>query len=116
MVLMFGIPAAIILGLIPGSRTWRLVALGLVWFYLLASQTAYLAHPGVKGFFGVDGMDAVQGRNLVYWLGQPLFATVLVVVMVQVERLRSRHILRRATTPGRNEGGTDSTAGTASSR
>jgi hypothetical protein len=89
-VLMFGIPAAIVLGLIPGPRTSRLIALWLVWFYCLASQTAYLAHPGVKGFFGVDGMAAVQGRNIVYWLGQPLFAAALVIIMVQTERLRTR--------------------------
>lgn len=90
MVLMFGVPAAIVLGLIPGPRTWRLAALWLVWFFCLAAQTAYLAHPGVTGFFGVDGLDAVQGHNLVYWLGQPLLAAALVVVMVQVERLRTR--------------------------
>ena len=88
MVLIFGVPAAIVLGLIPGPRTWRLAALWLVWFCCLASQTAYLAHPGVTGFFGVDGLDAVQGHNLVYWLGQPLLAAALVVIMVQVERLR----------------------------
>jgi hypothetical protein len=103
-VLIFGVPAAIVLGLIPGPRTWRLAALWLVWFSCLAAQTAYLAHPGVTGFFGVDGLDAVQGHNLVYWLGQPLLAAALVVVMVQVERLRTRLHPRKAASHGQKAG------------
>jgi hypothetical protein len=99
-VLVFGIPAAVVLGLIPGPRTWRFLVLWLVWFACLATQTAYLAHPGVKGLFGVDGMDAVQGRNIAYWLGQPLIAAVLVVVMVQVERLRNRLFSKQGATRG----------------
>lgn len=87
-----------------------------VWFYCLAAHTAYLAHPGVKGFLGVDGMDAVQGRNLVDWLGQPLFAALLVIIMVQSERLRTRLSLRRGATHQPNAGGAHSTAGTTSSR
>jgi hypothetical protein len=89
-VLIFGVPAAVILGLVRAPRAWRLAALWLIWFVCLAAQTAYLAHPGRKGFFGVDGMDAVQGKALAYWAGQPLLAALLVGVMVGVGRLRGR--------------------------
>jgi len=89
-VLIFGVPAAVILGLVRAPRAWRLAALWLIWFVCLAAQTAYLAHPGRNGFFGVDGMDAVQGKALVYWAGQPLRAALLVGVMVGVGRLRGR--------------------------
>jgi hypothetical protein len=108
--LVFGIPVAVVLGLIPGPRTWRMLTLWLVWFVCLATQTAYLAHPGVKGFFGVDGMEAVQGRNIAYWLGQPLIAALLVVVMVQVERLRNRLFLKQEATHELGPRDTNSTA------
>jgi hypothetical protein len=54
-VLIFGVPAAVVLGLVRAPRAWRLGVLWLVWFVCLATQTAYLAHPGRKGFFGVEG-------------------------------------------------------------
>jgi hypothetical protein len=90
MVLTFGVPAAVLLGLLRLSRTWRLAALWLVWFAGLAVQTAHLAHPGRTGFFGVDGMDAVQGRMPVYWASQPVIAAVLLGVMIGAERLHRR--------------------------
>jgi hypothetical protein len=90
MVLIFGVPAAVLLGLLPLSRTSRLGGLWLVWFACLAVQTAYLAHPGRTGFFGIDGMDAVQGRILVYWTSQPFLAAVLLGIMLGVERLHRR--------------------------
>jgi hypothetical protein len=94
MVLIIGIPTAVVLGMLAAPRAWRLVALWLVWFVCLAVQTAYLAHPGREGFFGVDGMDAVQGEALVYWASQPVLAAVLLGVMVGVDHLR--HGGRRA--------------------
>src|SRR5262245_52462010 len=96
MVLIFGLPAAVVFGLAPVSRAWRLAALWLVWFVCLATQTAYLAHPGRTGFFGVDGMDAVQGSAIVYWVSQPFIAALLLAVMVGVERLRYRRRSRPA--------------------
>ena len=54
-----------------------MLGLWVVWFTFLALQTAYLAHPGRTGFFGVDGMRAVQGEVPVYWLSQPLLAALL---------------------------------------
>jgi hypothetical protein len=101
MALIFGVPAAVLLGLLPLSRTWRLAGLWLVWFACLAVQTAYLAHPGRTGFFGIDGMDAVQGRAPVYWASQPVIAAVLLGVMLGVER---RHRRRRSPVTPRQEG------------
>jgi hypothetical protein len=98
MVLILGLPAAIVLGLIPGPRMWRLVVLGLVWYVGLAAQTAYLAHPGTKGFLGVEGMDAVQGHFIGYWLTQPIIAAVLVFVLIQADRLRVGHLSKTAPT------------------
>jgi hypothetical protein len=98
MVLILGVPTAIILGLIPGPRMWRLVVLALVWYFGLAAQTAYLAHPGVKGFLGVDGMDAVQGHFIGYWLSQPIIAAALAVVLIQADRLRVGHLSKQAPT------------------
>jgi hypothetical protein len=88
MALIFGLPAAVLVGLLPISRAWRLGGLWLVWFACLAAQTAYHAHPGRTGFFGVDGMEAVQGGTPVYWLSQPVIAGLLLAVMLGVERLR----------------------------
>jgi hypothetical protein len=90
MVLIMGVPAAVVLGLVAAPWAWRLVALWLVWFACLALQTAHLAHPGTEGFFGVDGMDAVQGHFIVYWASQPVLAAALLGVMVGVDRLRHR--------------------------
>src|SRR5262245_7587695 len=97
MVLAIGVPAAVVLGLLPVPRGWRLAALWLVWFVCLAAQTAYLAHPGRAGFFGVDGMDAVQGRVILYWVSQPLIAALLYGVMVGVETMHDRRRTRLAT-------------------
>jgi hypothetical protein len=91
MVLIIGVPAAVVLGLVAAPWAWRLVALWLVWFVCLAVQTAYLAHPGRDGFFGVNGMDAVQGHFIVYWASQPVLAAVLLGVMVGVDHLRHGH-------------------------
>lgn len=88
MVLIIGVPAAVVLGMVAAPWVWRLVALWLVWFVCLAVQTAYLAHPGREGFFGVDGMDAVQGQTLVYWASQPVLAAGLLGLMVGVAHLR----------------------------
>jgi hypothetical protein len=88
MVLIIGVPAAVVVGMVAAPQAWRLAALWLVWFVCLAVQTAYLAHPGREGFFGVDGMDAVQGQALVYWASQPVLAAVLLGVMVGVDHLR----------------------------
>jgi uncharacterized membrane protein len=98
MVLILGVPAAIVLGLIPGPRMRRLVVLGLVWYVGLAAQTAYLAHPGVTGFLGVQGMDAVQGHFIGYWLTQPIIAAVLVVVLIRADRLRVARLAHRPPT------------------
>src|SRR5262245_23324231 len=99
MVLLFGIPAAVVLGLVRAPRAWRLAVLWLVWFVCLAAQTAYLAHPGRTGFLGVDGMDAVQGRAIVYWVSQPVVAALLLGTMLTVERLRDRRRSRPETRP-----------------
>jgi len=102
MVLLFGVPAALVLGLLGGSRLLRLLILALFWFVRLAAQTAYLAHPGRKGFFGVDGMAAVQfdGSSdwaaLAYWPSQVLLAALLLGVFHLGERLRGR---KRVATP-----------------
>jgi hypothetical protein len=98
MVLIFGLPAAVLLGLLPLSRAARLTGLWFVWFACLAAQTAYLAHPGRTGFFGVDGMEAVQGRTPVYWVSQPIIAGFLLAVMLGVERLRHRRSHARVPT------------------
>jgi hypothetical protein len=104
MALIFGVPTAVLLGLLPVSRMWRLAGLWLVWFACLAVQTAYLAHPGRTGFFGIDGMDAVRGRMPVYWASQPVIAAVLLGVMFRVERLRRRR--RSFLTPSQEGVGT----------
>lgn len=79
MTLIFGSLVGLMVGLVLGHRR-RLLAAALVagvWYVSLATQTAHLAQPGSKGFFGVDGPSAVQGRWLAqYWVAQPFILAV----------------------------------------
>lgn len=90
MVLLLGVPTAVVLGLVPLPRVWKAAILWLVWFAGLAFQTSYLAHPGRSGWFGVEGLDAVQGEAPAYWLSQPLIAAFLLALMLGIDRLRRR--------------------------
>ena len=92
MTLIFGSLAGLVLGFALGHRR-RLAAglVALVWYASLATQTAYLAQPGVRGFGGVDGPSAVQGRWLgQYWLAQPLILAVNIGFLVAGAALRRR--------------------------
>lgn len=92
MTLILGSLAGLIFGLALGHR--RRLATGLValvWYASLAAQTAHLAQPGIKGFFGVDGPSAVQGEWLgQYWLAQPLILAVNLGFLVAGTALRRR--------------------------
>lgn len=95
MTLIFGSLVALICGFTLGRRRLALVIIGLVWYASLAIQTAHLAQPGVKGFFGVDGPSAVQGR----WLGQYWLSQIPILALI-VALLHLGHALRRRLTTG----------------
>jgi hypothetical protein len=91
MTLMVGVPTAVALGLLFGWRLWAGIVAALVWYACLAVQTAYLAHPGRSGFFGVDALGAVQGSGLgQYWVAQPLIAVLMAAFLWGSASLRSR--------------------------
>jgi ABC-type branched-subunit amino acid transport system permease subunit len=74
-----------------GRRAIAYVAVGLLWYAALAVQTAHLAHAGTKGFFGIDGLGAVQGRGFAqYWLTQVAILGLIVALFVLGDRLRTR--------------------------
>lgn len=93
MTLIFGSTAGLLLGLALGPRR-RLLAAALVagvWYASLATQTAYLAQPGITGFFGVDGPSAVQGKWFAqYWLAQPLILALNLGFLLAGIALRRR--------------------------
>ena len=79
MTLLIATPAGLLLGALFGFRRLTLVAAGLVWYACLAVQTAHLAHPGVRGFFGVEALPVVQGAAYgQYWIVQPLILGLVV--------------------------------------
>lgn len=97
MTLLLGTPLGLIIGIVLGSRRITYFAAAAAWYFLLAEQTGYLAEPGRTGFFGVNGVDALQGP--VYWLGQPvILAVVLGATWVGI-RLRT-NIMRRTSGVG----------------
>jgi hypothetical protein len=69
MTLYFGTVIGLALGVVLGHRWWVFVLAGLVWYYFLGVQTAYLAEPGQTGFGGANGNEAI--RDVPYWLVQP---------------------------------------------
>ena len=87
MTLLIAVPAAVVLGWFFGRRTWVRVVAGLVWYLCLAIQTAYLAHPGRTGFFGIDALAAIQGSGLgQYWVAQGVIVGVLAACLVGADR------------------------------
>ena len=91
MTLIFGLIIGFVSGRTIGRRWPAYLVIGLVWYAALAVQTAYLAHPGRKGFFGVDGLRAVQGHGLAqYWMSQVLILGLIVVMFLLGDKLRSR--------------------------
>jgi hypothetical protein len=95
MTLIFGCLLGLLLGAVLGFTRWTLLAAGLAWYVFLALQTAYLAHSDVTGFFGVNGLEAVQGgAGGQYWLAQPFILAIIVGLAWVGSRARSR--LRRS--------------------
>jgi uncharacterized membrane protein len=91
MTLLFGSIMGFACGWALGRRAIAYVAVGLVWYAALAVQTAHLAHAGTKGFFGIDGLGAVQGRGFAqYWLTQVAILGLIVALFVLGDRLRNR--------------------------
>ena len=88
MTLLIAVPAAVILGWFFGRRTWVGVVAGLVWYLCLAIQTAYLAHPGRIGFFGIDALAAIQGSGFgQYWVAQAVIVGVLAAGLLGAHRV-----------------------------
>lgn len=88
MTLVFGIPLALLCGIIIGRRPVAYVVAGIAWYCFLAAQTAYLADPKVTGFFNQNGLDALQGP--VYWILQPILLAVILGAVWCGGRLRQR--------------------------
>jgi hypothetical protein len=83
-----------------GPRRLSYVIVGLTWYAALAIQTAHLAHAGRKGFFGVDGLGAVQGQGFAqYWLAQIPIIGLIVTLFLLADKLRNRR-RRSEPTPG----------------
>jgi len=94
MTLMFGLLAGLLCGALLGFRRWTAPAVGLIWYVLLAMQTAYLAHVGQTGFFGVNGLEALQGHGFAqYWIAQPIILALMAACAYLGARLR--HAVRR---------------------
>jgi len=97
MTLIVGSIIAVVCGWALGRRMLSYMIVGVAWYAALATQTAHLAHEGRKGFFGVDGLGAVQGRGLAqYWLAQIPIAGLIVTLFLLADKLRNR---RRLTEP-----------------
>ena len=95
MTLIFGCLLGLALGVILGFTRWTLLVAGLAWYVFLALQTIHLAHPDVTGFFGVNGLEAVQGgAGGQYWLAQPVILALIVGLAWLGSRAGSR--LRRS--------------------
>ena|SRR5882757_2167736 len=89
MTLMFGCLAGLVLGLALGLNRWTVTIAGLVWYVTLAAQTAYLAHADVTGFFGLNGLETIQGGSFAqYWILQPVILAVIVALVWLGSRLR----------------------------
>jgi hypothetical protein len=98
--LLLASPIAFMVGLLLGRRRLAYGIVALVWYACLAIQTAHLAHPGTDGFFGVDGLDAVQGRSFgQYWLSQVPIA-VLVGALLAAGAAARRRRAGRVPIPG----------------
>jgi Na+(H+)/acetate symporter ActP len=91
MTLIFGSIIGLACGWTLGRRRLSFVIVGLTWYVALATQTAYLAHAGRKGFFGVDGLAAVQGHRFAqYWLSQIPVLGLIVALFLLADKLRTR--------------------------
>ncbi len=99
MTLIFGLIVGFGCGYVLGRRPLSITIVALVWYASLAIQTAYLAHPATKGFFGVDGLSAVQGHGLgQYWLAQILILVLIAFLFRSGDKLRQRRHRNRPTT------------------
>jgi len=97
MTLLIAVPTAVVLGWFFGQRRWVGVVAGLVWYACLASQTAYLAHPGRTGFFGLDALAAIQGSGFgQYWIAQAVIVGLLAGGLLGADRLHRRQLMRSA--------------------
>jgi hypothetical protein len=91
MTLLIAVPAAVLLGWFFGRRTWVGVVAGLTWYLCLAVQTAYLAHPGRTGFFGIDALPAIQGSGFgQYWVAQAVIVGVLAGGLLGADRVHTQ--------------------------
>ena len=101
MTLIFGSIVGFGCGYALGRRPLSVTIVGLVWYAAVAMQTAHLAHPASKGFFGVDGLSAVQGHGLgQYWLMQIPILMLIAVLLRSGDKLRQRRDRNRPTTVG----------------
>jgi hypothetical protein len=88
MTLLIGSAVGLICGAVLGVRRRTALIVGFVWYVCLAVQTAHLAHPGVRGFFGVEALPAVQGRNFAqYWVSQPVILAFIAAMTWLGDRL-----------------------------
>jgi hypothetical protein len=74
MTAMIAIPLALLVGLVLGRGIRPLLLVGLVWYAVLAWQTAYIAHVGRNAFGGKSGLATVHWWA--YWALQPVLLLV----------------------------------------
>lgn len=100
MTLLFGSTIGFLCGFLLGRRRAAYVIVALTWYACLAIQTAHLAHEGTDGFFGIDGLSAVQGKWFAqYWLGQIPIAALIIAMFIGGDALRRRHRAAAARSP-----------------
>jgi hypothetical protein len=93
MTAMIAIPLALLIGLVLGRGIRPLLLVGLLWYGVLAWQTAYIAHVGRNAFGGKSGLDTVHWWP--YWALQPVLLLVCAGLLWVGSALREK-ILERA--------------------